>query len=655
MESPSPAWQLELLLSTYLADDSTLHSSLPFVLRSVSAHGLLRRIADTIADFGDNPNAAKDSPGVRAVSALPKWSTRVATLLGATKQPQLQWAGCCLVRVSAALAPGAFQKDMRGWCNSSVPVALAPDVADAATELLIASKPFPALARDLNQMYLAKLVTVLCDRVAKSEASRVSLLQAPFLRNILTLLRAFPNGVRSQTEKIEILCLQAVANPSESPEAVDYATSCLLALVRADKEKASKAGESKVLNKVAASIDEVLDAMVSYDGGAVGLVLPTLESAYHAQLPIRLAQLEALCSCLCRIIEDTATGFAVDRVVDLVRRIYSITTRSILTDTRDQDALLLRLALPSACVNTNQLLCALLPRNLVHDCKFFSTICAKSLETSRSHATLRQSSYRLLPAAIDAFGSDFVKLALDYVSKEMVNDIQLNAPQAKKRKLQVADTTQDDAAPEDWALKLAALTALERLILLGQPHAAGLDLHVLIRTVLASLFASATIPTPSQTPSVVAPPPPVSGGRDPSRGPSYARPVLVANAGLAAGLRGCIAEHLCADSQLRNYQRDSVASVFTALKPDMPIKDIAHATATFAFTSLALQLSLALGDNVGPSLKSKSCNTCNLIMQSKLLKHHESCIDQSAQPNCHVQAHMRQGFKCPVSGCPSVK
>ncbi|KAJ3166064.1 hypothetical protein HDU88_003609 [Geranomyces variabilis] len=514
----NPAKQLELLMLNYLRDDASLHTALPFALRTVSAHSLLLRVSETIADLGDdNANATKDSPGARAVSALHKWSTRITALLSA-KSAVVQWSGCCLVRASVAQAPSAFQKDMRGWCNALLAAAgkiddgFASDVATAATELILASKAFPALQRDLNQMYLAKLVARMCDRVGKG-----NVILTPFLRNIRALVRAFPNGLRSQSERIEILCLQAIATPSATAETVDLASGCLLDLVRIDKESAAKGGESKVLDKILASVDEVVDAMFSSvedvptkdESAPVGLVLPAVDGEYYAQLLARVAQLDALAACLCRVIAEMTTGFSARKAIDLVRRIYSVITRVHLQNRGDSDGLLLSMALPTACVKANDILSILLSRNLVRDFRFVSTICSKSLEFSNNHTALRISAYRLVGVAIDAFDCDFVRLALDGLSKAIILDIQLDGqanrrsaqplaaqPQNKKRKLQVSDSTQDDTAPINWDLKFAALTTLERLILFGQPHAVSVDLHGPLRAVLAGLLGSATAKPP---------------------------------------------------------------------------------------------------------------------------------------------------------------
>ncbi|KAJ3181446.1 hypothetical protein HDU87_001054 [Geranomyces variabilis] len=520
----NPAKQLELLMLNYLRDDASLHTALPFVLRTVSAHNLLLRVSETIADLGeDNANVTKDSPGARAVSALHKWSTRITALLSA-KSAVVQWSGCCLVRASVAQSPGAFQKDMRGWCNAllaaagKIDDAFASDVADAATELILASKAFPALQRDLNQMYLAKLVARMCDRVGQGNVSLT-----PFLRNIRALLRAFSNGLRSQSERIEILCLQTIATPSATAETVGLATGCLLDLVRIDKESAAKGGESKVLDKILASVDEVVDAMFSSvedartkdEGAPVGLVLPVVDGEYHAQVLARVAQLDALAACLCRVIADMKTGFSARKVIDLIRRIYSVTTRVNLQNRGDSDGLLLSMVLPTTCVKANDVLCILLSRNLVRDLRFVSTICSKSLEFSHNHTALRMSAYHLIGVAIDTFDCDFVKLSLDGLAKAIILDIQLDGqanrratqplvaqPQNKKRKLQVSDSTQDDAAPINWDLKFTALTTLERLILFGQPHVVSLDLHGPLRAVLAALLGSATaklLPSASTT------------------------------------------------------------------------------------------------------------------------------------------------------------
>ncbi|KAJ3163533.1 hypothetical protein HDU86_000114 [Geranomyces michiganensis] len=492
-----PAKQLELLIQSYLRDDASLHTALPFVLRAVSDHGLLLRISETIADLGDdNANATKNSPGARAVSALHKWSTRITALLSA-RTPVSQWCGCCLVRASVAQAPGAFQKDMRGWCNALLAAAgkiddmFAHDVSDAATELLLASKAFPALHRDLNQMYLAKLVGRMCDRIGQ--------------------------GAISPSERVEILCLQAIAAPSKTTETLGLATGCLLGLVRIDKESAASGGESKVLNKILASLNDVMDAMfisvedvpTKDEGAPVGLVLPAVDGEYHAQLLGRVAQLDALAYCLCKVITEMTTGFAARKVLDVVRRIYSVVTRVNLYNKGDSDRLLLSITLPTVCMKANDVLCILLSRNLVRDFRFVSTICSKSLEFSTTHTALRVSSYHLVGVAVDAFDCDFVKLALDALAIAIISDVPLDGPanrktaqplaaqpQNKKRKLQVSDSTQDDTAPVNWELKFAALTALERLILFGQPHAANLDLHGPLRAVLAALLSSANAKLP---------------------------------------------------------------------------------------------------------------------------------------------------------------
>ncbi|TPX60108.1 hypothetical protein PhCBS80983_g02010 [Powellomyces hirtus] len=533
----SPAKQLELLLTTYLAVDSnnSLHTSLPFVLSTLTAYDTLNRLALITDEGNDDNNPSKDSPAIRAASALHKWSTRINTLL-TSKNAVSQWVGSVLVRVTVMQATSACQKEIRGWCNGLLSVckvieeSLLVDVVESATVLFVSAKAYPALQRDLNQMYLAKLVAVVCDRMTRIGGSL-----APFLRNLRTLIRTFPNALRSQSDKIEIICLQSIARPDSSLETIRMATSTLLDLVRADKDKSTaRAGESKVLDKICISIDEVVDAMCESveDGkqkeegdGLTGLVLPALDGPFHEQLPTRVGQLDALGSCMCTIIDETITGFSVPKVTDLVRRIYSIATRVHLSDGNDAETQLLRLVLPTVCIKANDILRTLLSRNIFHDFRFVKTIVSKSLDLSQSHSALRLSTYSLITRAIDTFSVDFVHLSISTLSKELTHDIQLGSanrraavqqhqqqPQNKKRKLVVTDTTLDTSAAENWDIKLAALNTSHKLILLGQSHAINTDnnnedvsntddpLFSVLQTVLSQLLASATTPQSAVTP-----------------------------------------------------------------------------------------------------------------------------------------------------------
>ncbi|KAJ3009958.1 hypothetical protein HKX48_007657 [Thoreauomyces humboldtii] len=514
----STAQQLELLLSSYLCDDHTLLDTLPWVLRTVSTHDLLQRLARIIEDGGDEGAALKDSPARRAISALHKWTVRINSLLSA-KSAEAHWVACCLIRASADRAYGAFQKDMRSWCNGllaaskTIPDAYVGDILATTSTLLLKSKSFPSLQRDLNQMYLAKHVAVMCDRVGKVDAPL-----EPFLTTLRSMIVHFPNGVRSQSEKIEILCLQTAMRPIEDTKTVQLAISCLLDLSRVNKEKGTTGSEWKLLDRICASLDDVLDVAFSCvedapsreDRKVTALNLPAVEGDYQTKLPILASQIKALCACACKIVSETKAGISVTKIVELVRRIYAITTRVQMSDAHDSDARLLRLVLPTLCLDANSVLRELLSRGLVHDFRFVSTICGKSLDMSRHHRSLRVSSYHLVSSAIQAFDCEFVKLSLDTLSKEILGDMSLHAivrrdaassgqPATKKRKLEVADATADAHTPESWELKLEALYALEHLFLFGQSQAVEGDLTPLVQSVLSSLLAATTATLPAST------------------------------------------------------------------------------------------------------------------------------------------------------------
>lgn len=171
-----PAQQLDLILSSFLTEDETAHAALPCVLQLVSAQDILTRLYLTANAFSDD--TTRNPLETRAVSSLRKWSTRLGSLVS-SKIPRVQWTASCLIRITADQAYSSFQKDVRGWCNGLLSALKMPgnpyaaDIIGTITTLLVNSKPFPALQRDLNQMYLAKLITAICDVLRRSETPEV--------------------------------------------------------------------------------------------------------------------------------------------------------------------------------------------------------------------------------------------------------------------------------------------------------------------------------------------------------------------------------------------------------------------------------------------------------------------------------------------------
>ncbi|KND05139.1 uncharacterized protein SPPG_00808 [Spizellomyces punctatus DAOM BR117] len=506
-----PAQQLELITANFLGDDEKVHTNLPWILNLLTNNDLLWRLHHVAEEANDLNNLTKGSLATRAISALHKWSVRLSSLLS-SKAPTTQWAAACLIRISVEQAYSAFQKEARSWCNGLLTAMKTPnstyvgDIVRAVTKLLVKSKVFPSLQRDLNQMYLAKVITGICDIIARSTPVEPNILAD--LQNIIT---TFPNGAKAHSERIEVICFDIIMRLHEEKQSVRAATGCIVVLAQLKREKGGDYGESKIIDRVCASVKELLDEIFSSIDAETttreasnGLILPPVSGGYHIELPVRISQLQAIVTVLSTILSVTTQSFRVESVVALIRRMYAGAGKAQWYDLGNAfGPKYLRLLVPLVCITANQLLTILLSRKVWTDVEFTWTICAKALEHSRYHHTLRLSGYQLISKAIATFGCEIVRIGSSTLSKAVLHDMNAytkpvsvrdpsTAQQSKKRKLDSVDTTKNLEAPDDWDLRIAALNVLEHLILFGQAEANQIDISPLTHSLVSCVFASAT-------------------------------------------------------------------------------------------------------------------------------------------------------------------
>ncbi|TPX69288.1 hypothetical protein SpCBS45565_g02489 [Spizellomyces sp. 'palustris'] len=505
-----PAQQLELITANLLGDDEKIHTSLPWILNLLTNNDLLWRLNYAAEEANDLNNVTKSSPATRAISVLHKWSVRLSSLLS-SKTPTTQWAAACLIRISAEQAYSAFQKEARSWCNGLLTAMKTPnstyvgDIVRAVTKLLVKSKAFPSLQRDLNQMYLAKVIAAICDIMVRSTP-----VEPNILIDLQSIITTFPNGAKAHSERIEVICFDIITRLHEEKQSVRAATGCIVVLAQLKREKGGDSGESKIIERVCASVNELLDEIFSSIDAETttretnkGLILPPVSGGYHIELPVRISQLQAIITVLSTILSVTTQSFRVESVVALIRRIYAGAGKVQYDDGNSFGPMYLRLLVPLVCIAANQLLTILLSRKIWADVQFTWTICAKALEHSRYHHTLRLSGYQLTSKAIATFGCEILRMGSSTLSKAVLHDMNAYtkpvpvrdpspAQQSKKRKLDSVDTTRNIESPDDWDLRIAALDVLEHLILFGQAEATQIDISPLTHSLVSCVFASAT-------------------------------------------------------------------------------------------------------------------------------------------------------------------
>ncbi|KAI8823041.1 uncharacterized protein EV422DRAFT_523145 [Fimicolochytrium jonesii] len=538
---------LELLLSNYLLLDNPTHAphrGLSHVLQTVTSRHLLHQLyllvqeEDLKTGAGAIPQG-KTSLTARAAAALHKWGLRITSLL-ASKQPAAKWTAACMALVSADQAYGAFQKDIRGWCNgllvavkdapggSSVASGFVGDYVGAFSLLLVKSKAFPALQRDLNQLYLAKTVGVVCEKLAGSNTDGRASAETKLrlFIELTTLLVNFPNALKASFERIELACVSTLVNMDEPKEVVEAATGCLLTIAKVGKEKGSASvSEAVPVNKIIASIHEVLDLIFSCmpeadrtEADIPGFVVPALQGEYGAIVPALLSRYDTFATALFTVLTRTSTAFAATTITALVRRIYAVASRLNLLDstslTTNPNVSLLQLSIPSICIKANDFMYAAIIRNACADYKLAWTICSKAIDLSHRHTALRLSAYALVRKCVDVYSSDFVRVGGAVLAKTVANDMKLvsavtrpgetqqqqqqqqqSGQGSKKRKLHVtSDTPTRDDSHAVWEIKLAALSTLETLITSSHTEHTELDLTPLLHAALQSLLLSSSTP-----------------------------------------------------------------------------------------------------------------------------------------------------------------
>ncbi|KAJ3203030.1 hypothetical protein HDU82_006894 [Entophlyctis luteolus] len=165
---------------------------------------------------------------------LAAWAACLATLL-ASKAPASVFSACVLIRLSACHAPPpVFAAHAAAWCNGLLLVAKRTEPSVLLDEiiltwrlLIVRTRPYAILQRDVANPNVQKMFTMLLQKIASFPSSKEYKAHVLFEYSIIGTV--FPTIAKTFADKIELLCISALS--SSRPSSCRLMSSAVKALV----------------------------------------------------------------------------------------------------------------------------------------------------------------------------------------------------------------------------------------------------------------------------------------------------------------------------------------------------------------------------------------------------------------------------------------
>ncbi|KAJ3178267.1 hypothetical protein HDU85_005264 [Gaertneriomyces sp. JEL0708] len=428
-----------------------------------------------------------------ALAGLPppellKWCTKLSSLLSTSSTNVIdKWcAASCIFETIRQVALDELDlvkpKCIHGWCQNLWSAtngreAHTLDILSVMVQLLIACKSFPELRREVVAVWCGKVVQRACETgmqilSAFSTHGEAEANDVIFIMSLLeSLIGTSPSTVKPHFEKVNTFCTETIIRAADSTELVAAATKCMIAICDSSKEKEKEDGTAKVVEKMYCTAEDVLDGIfgVTVSDRPAGYSLsPSTENDEILRLEHHTKQFCGIAQGLFQIVRSTHRGFNVAVLMDLIRRVWSVTYRMHF----DQSNTSSKLVTPFICVSANALLSSLLSRNLLADHTFVWAVCLKGLEMSKGDTMLRVSAYNMVAQGVEAFGCCFggeagLENLIDTITSDMSVTASASAASTAtneiKRKLEPTKSGVRRSIVESTGLASVKIAALEAL------------------------------------------------------------------------------------------------------------------------------------------------------------------------------------------------
>ncbi|KAJ3390233.1 hypothetical protein HDU84_007803 [Entophlyctis sp. JEL0112] len=374
---------------------------------------------------------------------LAAWAACLATLL-ASKAPASVFSACVLIRLSACHAPPAvFAAHAAAWCNGLLLVAkrtepsvLLDEIILTWRSLIVRTRPYAILQRDVANPNVQKMFTMLLQKIASFPSSKEY--KAHVLLEYSILGTVFPTIAKTFADKIELLCISALS--SSRPSSCRLMSSAVKALVVVnriinapkklnpnDSSKTSLKPPEPTIGKISNSLMAIVREVVG------GVKLPPKSQPYTfldqevdkvsgPNVTLTLNRFKALVNAHIFLLSSKGERndiLDIALILEIADLVFNSATRNSSSDSKFTNSF--ELVRSAMVFHINKLLGALINAvnsALLPNIEILWNLARQSFACSHDSETLRISSYCLLTTFVEVFGAN----GGDYVYQALIED-----------------------------------------------------------------------------------------------------------------------------------------------------------------------------------------------------------------------------------------
>ncbi|KAI9139805.1 rRNA processing/ribosome biogenesis-domain-containing protein [Paraphysoderma sedebokerense] len=422
---------LQTILTSFLSDDATVHTNLPFILSSISSS---RVLINAKVDQLSAGQASKSNSTV-----LHKWNVRLNALLQ-SRVGNARWAAMSLIKETTIQSPETYVQYAASWVGTMQSSLNRPEPTShhkAAIETLLflyqQTPKYPEIQKDLTNSSLPKFAYSMINLAGNNN----ELLPTIFC-TLSSLIRQFPTLLRSSMEKAQNLCLSKLDGsvPPNSGSA-QKAARCLVDLCLVS----SKAGVAEVWRstciRALGSIHDVLNEILACADEETKSPQIVSRFEFHLKVddyarrfPILLNRLYALDLILSECLKMRApspVSLPIDNIMKLITRLFNLYEGIAMLESHEKiEYSLLVSQLPSLhnlALSLLNLVVSRFGHNLIKYSRLFSNIIHKQLKDSQQN---RIGFYRLIYLLLPILGIPFYQRVESTLIEALIVDLKIN-------------------------------------------------------------------------------------------------------------------------------------------------------------------------------------------------------------------------------------